>query len=134
MAADSFFYCYAGPEIRKYWQSVAQKYDVYSKTKFQTKVLGSYWEPDCAQWRLETESVLDGGRTSEHFDFLITAIGHFNQWRLPDYPGIDQYKGELRHSSNWDTGFDATGKSIATVSCPNIQVALLTHTERTVHV
>ncbi|KAK5120787.1 hypothetical protein LTR85_005853 [Meristemomyces frigidus] len=102
-----------GPEILKYWQGVAKKHDVYSKTKFQTKVLGAYWEPEFAKWRLEVEA--DGQRRTEHFDFFVTAIGHFNQWKLPDYPGIDLYKGELRHSSDWDTSFDATGKRIATI-------------------
>jgi cation diffusion facilitator CzcD-associated flavoprotein CzcO len=104
-----------GKEIREYWQSVARKYDVYSKTRFQTKVLGAYWQPDEAQWRLDLERLPDGKQSSEHFDFVITAIGHFNQWRLPEYPGIDKFTGVLRHSSNWDPSFDPTGKRIATI-------------------
>jgi cation diffusion facilitator CzcD-associated flavoprotein CzcO len=104
-----------GKEIREYWQSVAQKYDVYSKARFQTKVLGAYWQPDEAQWRLDLEDLSAGKMTSEHFDFVITAIGHFNQWRLPDYPGIDKFKGVLRHSSHWDPNFDPAGKRIATI-------------------
>ncbi|KAK5126219.1 hypothetical protein LTR08_004772 [Meristemomyces frigidus] len=104
-----------GKEIRAYWQSVAKKHDVYQKTRFNTKVTGAHWEPASAKWRLDTETPLDGGQVSEHFDFVITAIGHFNQWKLPDYPGIEQYKGVIRHSSNWDSSFDATGLSIATI-------------------
>jgi cation diffusion facilitator CzcD-associated flavoprotein CzcO len=104
-----------GHEIRKYWQSVAKKYDVYSKTRFQTKVLGAYWDADKAQWRLELEDLVDGKKYTEHFDFIITAIGHFNEWKLPDYPGIEKYKGHIRHSSNWDPSFDPTGKRIATI-------------------
>ena len=49
------------------------------------------------------------------FDFIITANGHFNEWKLPDYPGIEKFKGHLRHSSNWDPKFDPTGKRIATI-------------------
>lgn len=48
-------------------------------------------------------------------DVLITAIGHFDAWKLPDYPGISDYKGHLRHSSNWDERFDPKGKRIATI-------------------
>ena len=65
--------------------------------------------------RLETESLASGERESTGFDFLITAIGHFNQWKLPDYPGIDRYKGNLMHSSGWDPSFDPIGKRIATI-------------------
>ena len=59
--------------------------------------------------------MLDGERTSEQFDYVITAIGHFNEWKLPDYPGIESYAGIIRHSSNWDSTFDASGMSIATI-------------------
>lgn len=43
------------------------------------------------------------------------AIGHFNAWKLPDYPGIQDYRGHIRHASNWDPNFDPTGKTIATI-------------------
>ncbi|CAK3903048.1 FAD NAD(P)-binding domain-containing [Lecanosticta acicola] len=104
-----------GSEILAYWQSVARKYDVYSITKFQTKVTGAHWDDQRAQWRLVTQKLSDGTRVEEYFDFFITAIGHFNEWKLPDYPGIDQYQGHLRHSSNWDPNFDPRGKRIATI-------------------
>ena len=102
-----------GPEIRAYWQELARKYDVYSKVRLSSKVVGSYWEPQRAQWRLEINS--NGERSSEYFDFVIQAIGRFNSWRMPEYPGMDKYKGKLFHSSNWDTSFDATRKRIATI-------------------
>lgn len=99
----------------RYWESVARKYDIYSKTRFRTKVLGCYWEPEEAKWRIEIEDLRTGQRTSEHFDFLVTAIGHFNKFRIPTYPGIDTYKGKLMHSSAWDPDFDPKGKRIATI-------------------
>jgi cation diffusion facilitator CzcD-associated flavoprotein CzcO len=102
-----------GPEIRKYWQDFARKHDLYSKMRLSTKVTGSYWEPQRAQWRLETEA--KSLRSSEHFDFVIQAIGRFNDFRLPDYPGMDTFKGTICHSSAWDESFDAIGKRIATI-------------------
>jgi len=60
-------------------------------------------------------SEVDGEHRNERFDFVITAIGHFNKWKLPDYPGIEQYKGLMRHSSDWDPNFDPAGKRIATI-------------------
>lgn len=49
------------------------------------------------------------------FDFVLPAIGRFNAWRLPDYPGINEYTGHLRHTSNWDPSFDPSNKSIAVI-------------------
>lgn len=51
----------------------------------------------------------------EKLDILINAIGHFNAWKLPDYEGIDQYKGVLFHSSNWNHNVDLNGKRIALI-------------------
>ena len=81
--------------------------------QLETKVLGSYWEPQSAQWRLEIDS--KGVRSTQRFDFVIHAIGRFNSWRFPDYPGIDKYKGHLCHSSNWDTSFEPANKSVAVI-------------------
>ena len=74
---------------------------------------GSFWEPQRAQWRLEINA--SGNQSTEYFDFVIHAIGRFNSWRMPDYPGMDKYKGELFHSSNWDASFDPTNKRVATI-------------------
>lgn len=104
-----------GPEILSYWQSVARKHGTYDRTRFNTKVHGAYWDETKHHWRLELENTFTHERVSESFDFLITAIGHFDAWKLPDYPGIELFKGHLRHSSNWDNGFDPRGKRIAII-------------------
>jgi cation diffusion facilitator CzcD-associated flavoprotein CzcO len=36
-------------------------------------------------------------------------------YRLPDYPGINDYEGHIRHSSNWDPNFDPARKTIAVI-------------------
>jgi cation diffusion facilitator CzcD-associated flavoprotein CzcO len=51
----------------------------------------------------------------EHLDVLINAIGHFNAWKLPNYPGIEQFQGILFHSSHWDHNADLNGKRIALI-------------------
>ncbi|KAK4497848.1 hypothetical protein PRZ48_010503 [Zasmidium cellare] len=104
-----------GSEILAYWKSVARKYNVYDKIRFNTKVLGVFWNESEGKWRVETEDLTKGNRSDDQFDFVITAIGHFNDWKLPDYPGIEEFKGHIRHSSNWDPNFDPKGKRIATI-------------------
>lgn len=104
-----------GHEIRDYWQSVAKKFDVHSLCRFQTKVNSAQWNPDKAKWILNVFDIVDSTTDYQEFDFVITANGHFNEWKLPAYPGIEKYKGHLRHSSNYDPTFDPKGKRIATI-------------------
>jgi cation diffusion facilitator CzcD-associated flavoprotein CzcO len=104
-----------GAEIRDYWQGVARKYDVYKYVRLQNKINGASWNAEKSKWELSVENLEKGEKYSEDFDILITAIGRFNSWRLPNYPGINDYKGHLRHSSNWDPNFDPTGKRVAVI-------------------
>lgn len=103
-----------GAEIRAYWQRVARKYGVYERLRLRTKVTGSYWEERRAQWRLEIEDA-GGERETLYFDFVVHAIGRFNSWRLPEYPGMEKFEGPLFHSSNYDQSFDHRGKAVATI-------------------
>jgi cation diffusion facilitator CzcD-associated flavoprotein CzcO len=102
-----------GSEIRDYWQSVARKYDVYQYARFNQKVDDALWAGD--HWELTTLDGQTGQVIMEQADFVITAVGKFNSWKLPDYPGIADYKGHLRHASNWDPTFDPTGKRVAVI-------------------
>jgi cation diffusion facilitator CzcD-associated flavoprotein CzcO len=104
-----------GNEIKNYWQSLARKFDVHSKCRFQTKVNSAQWIPEDAKWRLNVSDLAASTVDDFEFDFIITANGHFNEWKLPSYPGIEKFKGHLRHSSNWDPNFDPKGKRIATI-------------------
>jgi len=118
-----------GPEILAYWQGLAKKHEVYSKTRFNSKVTGAYWDEPRSQWLVKISDTKTSRHRDEYYDFVIPAIGHFNEWKLPDYPGISSFKGHLRHSSNWDPKFDPTEKRVAVIGngasgvqvVPNIQ-------------
>lgn len=104
-----------GHEIRAYWQNLAKNHGVYKYIKFGHKILTSHWDASDSQWILEIQDLNEQKTLIEKFDILITAIGRFNAWRLPDYPGINEYEGHLRHSSNWDPNFEPKEKRVAVI-------------------
>ncbi|KAH7323130.1 hypothetical protein B0I35DRAFT_450264 [Stachybotrys elegans] len=108
-----------GQEIRQYWQSVARKYNVYQYAKFQHKVESIDWNAEESSWLL---SIKKGGNdaqeaaaVSEKADIVLTAIGRFNAWQLPKYPGINDFKGIIRHASQWDPTVDLKDKKAAVI-------------------
>ncbi|OGE50581.1 hypothetical protein PENARI_c016G04590 [Penicillium arizonense] len=105
-----------GKEIRDYWQGVARKHNVYQYLRAGQKVQKAEWNPEKGKWKVTIEHV-DGSNKvyEEELDVVINAIGHFNAWKLPDYEGIDNYKGGLFHSSNWDPNVDLKGKRVALI-------------------
>ena len=104
-----------GAEIRDYWQDVAKKHDVYQHTKLKHEVLEADWDLKYSVWRVKVKNLNTGEVFNDKFDFVLTAIGRFNDWQMPKIPGIDEYKGHLRHASNWDPSFDPKDKRIAVI-------------------
>ncbi|KAI4635546.1 uncharacterized protein J4E87_000498 [Alternaria ethzedia] len=104
-----------GAEIRDYWQAQAKKHDVYKFVRLRHRVDEAEWDDAQSKWRVTVRNLKDEATTTETFDFVITAIGRFNSWKLPDYPGLNDYQGHLRHTSNWDVSFDPTGKKVAVI-------------------
>lgn len=104
-----------GPEIRSYWQGLARKYDVYQHLKSSHRVDELRWDETKSVWNVKVQNLSTGETLTQEFDFVLTAIGRFNAWRLPDYSGIKDFKGILRHASNWDPEFDPTGKRVAVI-------------------
>ncbi|KAJ5354699.1 hypothetical protein N7541_005743 [Penicillium brevicompactum] len=116
-----------GEEIRDYWQGVARKHNVYQYLRTGQKVQKAEWQPEKGKWKVTIEHV-DGSKYKrkpwkltyeqiyeEELDVVINAIGHFNEWKLPDYEGIKDHKGTLFHSSHWDHNLDLKGKRVALI-------------------
>ncbi|KAL7817291.1 hypothetical protein V8C26DRAFT_398614 [Trichoderma gracile] len=104
-----------GPEILEYWKGLARKHDIYKLLKLSQRVEALDWDPETAQWLINVRDLKTDASRVDKADFVLTAIGRFNAWKLPDYPGIKDFKGLLRHTSNWDPSFDVTGKKVAVI-------------------
>ncbi|KAF2127039.1 FAD/NAD(P)-binding domain-containing protein [Dothidotthia symphoricarpi CBS 119687] len=118
-----------GAEIRDYWQSQAKKHDIYKYVKLRHHVDDALWDDAQSQWYLRVLNLDTNIVSTEKFDVFITALGRFNAWKLPDYPGLDEYKGYLRHTSNWGS-YDPSRKNVAVIGngasglqiVPNLQL------------
>ncbi|KAI0907693.1 4-hydroxyacetophenone monooxygenase [Ustulina deusta] len=102
-----------GAEIRDYWRGVAQKYGVYDLLKLSHKVEEARW--DGAKWQVTVRDLATETVFVEEADYVLTAIGRFNAWRLPNYPGLNDFRGLLRHASHYEPTFDPNGKRIAVI-------------------
>jgi cation diffusion facilitator CzcD-associated flavoprotein CzcO len=104
-----------GGEIQEYWRKVADKHSVHQYLKLSHQVRDLRWDGASGKWSVRVENLLSQQESVEEFDYVLTAIGRFNAWKLPDYPGRDEYKGLLRHASHYDPSADLTGKRVAVI-------------------
>ena len=94
-------------ELLAHAEMIGERYDLYSKTLFQTEVEGLHWDEENARWIVKTNRC-DNIRAR----FAIPAAGPLHRPKLPGLSGIESFKGHSFHSSRWDynyTGGDPTG-------------------------
>ncbi len=87
---------------------MAQKYGVYDLLKLSHKVEEARW--DGAKWQVTVRDLATETVFVEEADYVLTAIGRFNAWRLPNYPGLNDFRGLLRHASHYEPTFDPERK------------------------
>jgi cation diffusion facilitator CzcD-associated flavoprotein CzcO len=102
-----------GAEIKAYWKRIVEKFNVQKYITFNSTITSAEWSKEKSKWIVHV--TIDGASKTDEADFLITATGHFSQPLLPNYPGIETYRGHLRQSSNWDPDFDLAGKRVALI-------------------
>jgi cation diffusion facilitator CzcD-associated flavoprotein CzcO len=116
-----------GPELKRYAEHVADKYDVRRCMRFNTLVEGAHWDEDDGVWRV----ALAGGETLTA-RFLITATGFLSQPRTPDIAGITSFAGKVIHTAAWDEGFDPAGRRVGLIGTGATAVQLIPELAKTV--
>ena len=96
-----------GPEIQSHASRIGHHFDLYDRALFQTRVSNLDWNADTNRWTVRTER---GDRL--HARFVVVAPGPLARPKLPGIPGIQDFEGQMFHTSRWDydyTGGDTTG-------------------------
>jgi cation diffusion facilitator CzcD-associated flavoprotein CzcO len=109
-----------GPELKKYAEHVADKFDLRRHMRFGTSVDGARWDEDAQEWEVRTA---DGERLRSRF--LITATGFLSQPRLPDIEGVRDFAGAVVHTARWDDTIDLDGKRVAVIGTGATAVQLI---------
>lgn len=102
---------YSGqPEILRYANHVADRYDLRSDIQFETTVERVDWDDSTRRWTLHTDR---GDYTAQ---FVVMATGCLSTANSPDFPGTDEYTGPIYHTGRWPhEGVDFSGKSVAVI-------------------
>jgi len=99
------------PEILRYLNHVADKFDLKRDIEFGTLVTAARYDEAANLWDIETES----GRRYRT-TYLITAVGCISSANIPDIPGLRDFKGEWYHTGQWPhEGVDFSGKRVGQI-------------------
>ena len=86
----------AQPEILRYAEHVAERFDLKRDIRFDTRVTSAVFDEAAAQWLVTTEA---GERLEARF--CIMATGCISTANTPAFPGGDAFAGERYHTGRW---------------------------------
>ncbi|KAJ5772700.1 FAD/NAD(P)-binding domain-containing protein [Penicillium odoratum] len=104
----------SAPELRGYLDHVATKYGVKRRCMFNLEVIRAEWDDSCATWTL-TLQLPDRSIEFITANAIISAVGLFSTVNLPDFPGIQDFKGHVFHKTQWDHSINHRGLRAAVI-------------------
>ena len=101
-------------EIEGYLLDTAREFGLYDKARFRTHVEEARWNTATDQWDV-TITTPDGKRETHSADYLFSAVGILNIPKYPQIDGLDEFAGEVYHTSRWPAEADLSGKRVAVI-------------------
>ena len=102
-----------GKEIQQYLLRVADKYKIRDRVVLNTRVKSCRWDEARTLWIVTTER--DGKESTLEVNAIINGHGVLNRWKMPDIPGLKDFKGPAMHTAGWDPSVDLRGKRVALI-------------------
>jgi cation diffusion facilitator CzcD-associated flavoprotein CzcO len=99
------------PEILRYANHVADRFDLRRDIQFGTRVLTADFDEDASRWAVRTD-----GSDDVSAQYLIMATGCLSSTNTPAFEGLDTFTGEIHHTGRWPhDGVDFSGKRVAVI-------------------
>lgn len=97
-------------EIQQYILDTVKKYRLREKILFNQEVDSAVFNEGIGKWVIKTM----GGETiiARHW---VLASGPLHVPAMPDIKGLDQFKGKVMHSAEWDHSYQLKGKKVASI-------------------
>jgi len=99
------------PEILRYVDHVADRFDLRRDIRFETRVTAATWDEGAQRWQIVTDR---GDRVSAQF--CVMAVGCLSAAKRPEVDGIDTFRGRTFHTGRWPhEGVDFTGLRVGVI-------------------
>jgi trimethylamine monooxygenase len=95
-----------------YIKGRVQKSDVRRFIRFRTTVREVTFDHASEQFIVSSHDLVNGHTSSEEFDFVVVASGHFSVPNAPHYPGFEKFLGRILHAHDFRDAVEFSGKDV----------------------
>ncbi|WP_374448164.1 flavin-containing monooxygenase [Stella sp.] len=111
----------AQPDILRYIEHVADRFDLRRDVRLDARIATAVYDRDANRWTLTTA---DGEAVTARF--CIMATGNLSTPRVPDFPGLERFRGRWYHSGLWPAeGVDFTGLRVGVVGTGSTAIQMI---------
>ncbi len=111
----------AQSDIEKYANHVADRLDLRKDIQFSTRIESAEFDKEQACWTIRSKE-------GEIFtaQYLVLAVGNLSLPRVPDFKGLEQFKGRWFHTGQWPKEkIDFTGRTVGVVGTGSSGIQLI---------
>ena len=98
------------PEILQYLKNCVRKNELEPHIQLNTEIFKVIFNESAGFYTI-TDS--HGKQTTARM--VVAGLGPLNRPQIPNFEGLDDFKGEVFHSSNWNHQYDLTNKRVAVI-------------------
>jgi monooxygenase len=111
-----------GSKILAYIRDTAAQYGIDQKIRYGHRVAGAAWSTADARWTLTTT---EGAEFTCSFLYVCTGYYRYSSGYEVDFPGLDDYAGEVVHPQHWPADLDYADKRVVVVGSGATAVTLV---------
>ncbi len=116
-----------GADIRRYIEETASEYGVDDNICFGLKVTRASWCSQRARWQVSALDEASGEEQIWTCRFLVLGTGYYryDAGYQPDFPGSENFRGQLIHPQHWPEDLDYAGKRVVVIGSGATAVTLV---------
>ncbi len=116
-----------GPSILKYLRDTAEEYGIDKHIRYNSMVKRASWSTTDSTWTVDVEHPDTKAVTQISCNFLFMCAGYYkyDQGYTPDFPGAENFKGQIVHPQFWTDDIDYKNKKVVVIGSGATAVTLV---------
>ncbi len=116
-----------GASILQYIKDTAAEDGTDQKIRYEHRILRAEWSTAEAHWHVTAERTDTGDKVELTCSFLFSCSGYYryDAGYLPDFAGLDDFRGTVVHPQHWPEDLDWSGKRVVVIGSGATAITLI---------
>ncbi len=101
--------------LADYVRTRAEKTGLRDRVRFDTEVRQVRWDAEDRKFEVSADRMADGTSSTDRFDHVIVATGHFSVPNVPEFEGVDRFPGRVMHAHDFRDAAQFAGQDVLVV-------------------